>query len=172
MSTFYAQSEIGADGKPKLSMGSEHNRARFATDLKKNPGARYKIERLTPESRQQRGFYEGAVIPLIAYYQEGFDHNEWHDCKEVRNWLSREFNGEFRVMAGTSVKMAKSTKGELNRGLLERVLDWMGENGYKIELLNPERYKKWKNEVYPYGGPESYIDYLVECGELRKLSPA
>ena len=56
-------------------------------------------------------------------------------------------------------------------------IDWLEEQ-YVIdrrEVLNPKDYKKWRDEVFLYGGPETYIDYLVETGKLKipeeKLSP-
>jgi len=159
---FWAMSKDG-----KFSMGTEHNAIRFREFLKKNPNMRFKIDPLTPESNKQRAFFEGAVIPLITYYQEGFDYNSYEDCKTVRDWLKTELNGEFKVIAGHSVKVAKSTKGELNKGFLERVLDWMQDNGYQTELLLPEDYKKWRDEIFPWGGPENYIDYLLETKKLK-----
>lgn len=164
MSTiFWAQSKNG-----KFSMGSEHNAIRFKEFLKKNPDIRFKIDPLTPESNKQRGFFEGGVVPLITYYQEGFDYNNWEDCKKVRDWLKIEFNGEFRVIAGKSVKLSKSTKGQLNKGFLENVIDWATENGYQTELLLPKDYEHWRDEIFPFGGPESYLDYLLE---IKKLKP-
>ena len=105
---------------------------------------------------------------MVTYYQEGFDHTNHHDCKEIREWLGREFNGEFKSIGGKMQKVAKSTKGELNRGFIERVLDWMQENGYQTELLMPEDYKNWKAKIFPFGGPDNYIDYLLE---IKKLKP-
>jgi hypothetical protein len=158
---------LAVSNEGKLSLGSPENRARFADFLKANNGMRFRIEPITPESKKQRNFFEGAVVPLIAYYQEGFDHTNSHDCKVIREWLKLEFHGEFRVVAGKSIKMAKSTKGELNRGFLEAVLDWAGGEGYQTELLLPVDYKLWKDTIYPYGGPDNYIDYLLEIGKLR-----
>jgi len=99
----------------------------FVLDLKENPGARYEIERITPESTKQRRFFEGAVVTLVAYLQEGMDHRNGDDLREVRDWLKIEFNGEIRVIGGRSNRIAKSTKGLLNKGFLEDVIDWIEE---------------------------------------------
>lgn len=160
---FWAQSKDG-----KFSLGSEFNAIRFREFLRKNPNIRFKIDPITPESNKQRNFFEGAVVPLVTYYQEGYDYHEGEDCRVVRDWLKTELNGEFRTIAGKAVKIAKSTKGELNRGFLERVIDWMTDNGYQTELLMPADYKKWRDEIFPFGGPETYIDYLLE---INKLNP-
>lgn len=152
----------------KFSMGSEDNAKRFRDFLKKNPGIRFKIDPLTPESNKQRGFYEGGVVPLITYYQDGLDYHKWEDCKQVRSWLNLAFNGEFKVIGGQSVKVPKSTKGVLNKGFLERILDWMEENGYQTELLVPSDYKYWRDAIFSTGGPDNYIDYLLSIGKLRR----
>lgn len=167
--TFLAQSEIDREtGKARLSLGSDHNRARFADFLKANPGVRLRIEAITPESRKQRKFFEGAVVPFVAFFQENLDHKDSDDLQKVRDWLKIEFNGAFITLGGKAVKVPKSTKGELNRGFIERILDWCGEQGYPTELLNPEEYRKWKDKIFPYGGPDDYIDYLVQCGRIGR----
>lgn len=166
---FLAQSEIDpATGKGRLSLGSDHNRTRFADFLRENPGVRLRIEAITPESRKQRAFFEGAVLPFITFFQENLDHKDADDLQKVRDWLKIEFNGAFITMGGKAIRVPKSTKGELNRGLMERILDWAGEQGYPTELLMPEDFKKWRDKVRPYEGPEDYIDYLVETGKLRR----
>lgn len=163
---FWAQSKDG-----KLSLGSEHNAIRFREFLRKNPNTRIRIEPYTPESRKQRAFFEGAVIPLITYYQEGLDHTDSDDCRKVREWLKLEFNGEILRIGEKIQKVAKSTKGELQRGFLEKVLDWMNDQGYQTELLQPNDYKKWRDEVFPFGeGPDNYIDYLLELKKLKSKS--
>lgn len=160
---FWAQSKEG-----KLSMGSEYNRIRFSEFLKKHDGIRFKIDPLTPESNKQRKFFEGGIVALITYYQNNLNYRDTNDLKTVREWLKIEFNGAFITLGGKSVKVPMSTKGELNRGFIERVLDWMNENGYQTELLLPEDYKKWRDTVFPFGGPDNYIDYLLSINKLKK----
>lgn len=167
---FLAQSEIDpTTGKGRLSMGSDHNRARFADFLRENPGMRLRIEAITPESGKQRRFFEGGLIPFIAFWQENIDYNDSDDLKRVRDWIMIEFNASFLTMGGKAIKVPKSSKGELNRGLIERIMDWCGEQGYPVELLNPEDYKDWNERVRgTKGGPRTYLDYLVQCGKLKK----
>lgn len=162
-STFIGRSMDGG----KFSLGSEYNAARFRDFLKKNPGMRLKIEPLTPESDKQRRFFEGAIIPFFTYYQEGLDYRNPDDLETVREWLKIEFNGHFVTIKGKSHKVAQSTKGALNSGFLDRVMDWMVDQGYQVDLLNPNDYKHWRDAIRPHGGPENYIDYLKE---LRKLA--
>lgn len=163
---FWGQSD--PEGTGALSLGSDYNRARFKDFLKKHPGIRLKIDPYTPESRKQRGFFEGAIVPFVTFFQDNLDYNDTDDLKRVRHWLKTEFNGGFLVIGGKSIKVPKSSKGELNRGLLERIMDWCGEQGYPVDLLNPEDYKDWRDRIYATGGPGTYMDYLVECGKIRK----
>ncbi len=151
----------------KLSLRNEHERERFSKFLMANKGIRLSIEPVTPESRKQRGFFEGAIVPLYAYHQEGIDHRNPDDLRKVREWLKVEFNSEMVVVKGKVHRIGGSTKGSLNRGFIERVMDDMAENGYSPELLNPAEYRKWKEEVFPYGGAGNYIDHLADRGLLR-----
>lgn len=150
-----------------FDLGSEYNKLHLKKYLRENAGMRFEITSLSPESRKQRGFFEGAVVPLLTYYQEGMDHRNGDDKARVRDWLKIEFNGEFVVINGRSVKVPQSTKGKLQAGLLERVIDWMTDQGYRTEVLNPDEYKHWRDTIFPHGGPDNYIDYLLE---LKKLS--
>lgn len=162
---FQAKSDNG-----NLSLGTEYNRARFKQFLKDNHGVRLKIEPVYPESRKQRKFYHGAIVPLIAYYQDGMDYRDTKDLLNVHEWLKAEFNPHYVIIGGKSHKVPGSTSGELNKGFLERVSNWMEDQGYQIELLNPKDYEYWRDTIYPHGGPDNYIEYLVETKKLSDLS--
>lgn len=160
---FYAIAQGG-----KLNM-NEHNKKMFIDFLRKNEDMRMEITSLTPESTRLRGFFEGGILPFIAYYQEGMNHRDYKDIHKVREWLKTEFNGDVVIMGGKQHRITKSTKGLL-KVFIERVLDWMGEQGYKIELLNPDEYKRWKEEIFPTGeinDPDNYIDFLISIGKLK-----
>lgn len=162
MTVFLAVSDDG-----KLSLGSEHNRARFADFMKKNPGMRLRIEPQLPESKGQRRFFEGAVIPLFAYLDghDYKDHNVLHYLRE--NYIKPEFNGDMVVVNGKPIKVGKGTKGKLKE-LVERVIDWLEEQ-YGIDRnvsLNTKDYEHYRDVIYPFSTYESYIDYLLEMKKL------
>ena len=138
----------------------------FAEFAKSHEGIKVEISPILPESNQQRRFYHAAVLPLITYYQEGLDHRKAVDREKVHEWLKIEFNGEIVAVAGSTRKVARSTKGKLNTGFLERVYEWMFEQGYAIHELNPESYKHWRDTVFPCGGPANYVDYLVSLNRV------
>ena len=163
MSVFHAQS-LGN----KLSFGTSYNRERFLWDLKENPHARYRIERITPENRKVQRFYHGACIPLWAFLN-GLDYRDGNILGELHAQAKREFNGDMIIVDGNPVKIGLSTKGKL-RVILDKFVDYLEEN-YAIdrdEVLNNEKFKYWRDVIFPGGGPDNYIDYLVDTGKLKR----
>jgi len=153
----------------KLNLGSEYNRGRLQMRLKQ--GGRGHIYFDLPESNQQRRFYEGAILPLYTFFQEGMDYRNWEDVKRVREWLAQEFNGQMVYVKGKPRIIGQSTKGNkaLNT-MCEKIIDDLVEN-YGIDqeaVLNPVAYQKWRDEVFPFGGPDNYIDVLLAEKKLNK----
>lgn len=159
MSEFHCR--VSKDGG--LDFG-ERDRAYFKSFLAKNAGVLLQITAMFPESKKQRNFLEGAVIPLITFYQEGYDHTKWEDVRKVREWLKVEFNGEMIIVDGKQNKVAKSTAGRAAmQSFLERITEWLMENySPPAEALEPKRYKIWRDTIMPYGGADNYIDHLRE----------
>lgn len=149
----------------------EYGRARFKEYLRQNPGVRLTITADLPESGKLRRFYEGAVVPLVAFYQEGMDHRDSDDRRKIRDWLKTEFNGEMVEIGGKMHVVGKSTKGRpaLNE-FVERVIDWLTENyDPPHEALDPEGVKHWRDTIFLNGdGPDNHIDYLLAIGVLRR----
>lgn len=134
-----------------------------------NPGMPFKLKPIYPESNSQRGWFEGALVTLVTFYQEGKDYKSSKDLQDVREWLKLEFNGRYVTIHNKAHLVGQTTKHALNNGFLDRVVDWVIENyAPPMEALNPESYKNWRDTVYPYGGPDNYIDYLLSLNILRK----
>lgn len=152
---------------------SPYERARFKAFLRENPGIRLTITPDLPESGRLRRYFEGALVPLICFYSENLDHRNSEDRRKVREWLKLEFNSDLVDVGGTVHKVAKTTKGRpvLNE-FVERVVDWLNENyAPPAEAMDPEKYKYWRDVLYAKPGtPDTYIDYLVETGVLRKIT--
>jgi hypothetical protein len=137
--------------------------------IKENPNMPFELRPIFPESTRQRGWFEGALVPLVTFYQEGMDHRNSKDRDKVREWLKIEFNGELVTIGDTVHRVAQSTSQKLNLGFLERITDWLMTNyAPSNEALDPKAYKRWHDKVFPYGGPETYIDYLLELNLLKK----
>lgn len=136
--------------------------------LAENGPCRIRITHELPESNKLRGWFEGAIIPLVTFYQEGMDHHSKDDRLKVREWLKAEFNGELVTIAGKVQRVAKSSKGRaVFNPYVERVMDWFVPN-YEPpqEAIDPEYFKVWRDTIRSFGGPGDYIDYLVQTGKL------
>ena len=145
----------------------ERNRALFKQYLKAHPGVLLKITPMLPESSKQRRYFEGALVPLITYFQEGMDHHNSDDRADIRDWLKMEFNGHTIFIAGKTHKVGKSTRGRemLNR-FVEDVVGWLQDNyAPPAQALEPASFKKWRDTVMD--GPDNYIDWLVLEGVLK-----
>jgi hypothetical protein len=161
---------LGRVKNGKLEIG-DYNR-RLLNDFlkqKKNQGRKIAIQDRVPESRKQRAFYEGAVIPMWAFLN-GYDFKDGDVLGFLREEAKREFNGEIVIRDGKKVKRGKSTVGLLGEndqqssGFLERVIGYLEEN-YGIDrnkVLNPEHYKDFKDRIYMEGKYDTYIDYLKD----------
>lgn len=148
---------------------SDWSKNKLREYIKENPGAPFVLKPILPESHRMRGFFEGAICPLVAFYQEGMDHKNAEDIRSVREWLKIEFNGTVVEIKGKLHTIAQTTKYKLNQGFLERVIDYLIENyAPPYEFLDTNGYKDWHDRIFPYGGPDNYIDYLVERNILKK----
>jgi hypothetical protein len=150
-----------------LSFGT-YTRIDLKKFAKENPKMPFELKPLLPESEDQRGFFEGGICSIVAYFQEGMDYRSYKDRKKVREWLKIEFNSDLVALKGKTNKIAKSTKNKLNDGFLERVVDWVIENySPPEELLDTKKYNYWRDVIFPTGKAETYIDYLKEIKLLK-----
>lgn len=149
-----------------LRVDSEYHRAKLK-EMIANGTQWFELRPRVRESRKQRGYYHGAICGMFAYFHEGLDHTKAADLEKVHEWLKIEHNGEFVVMNGKSHKVGKSTKKQLNEGFLERCIDDLVQNyGLDEQLLDPAKYCRWRDEIYPHGGPKNYIAYLESLNLL------
>ncbi len=140
----------------------DYNSKKLRDYAKSHIGDRVAIETITPESREQRGFLHGAVYPLWIYLNDG-DYRDSSLIEWVHEEGKREFNGELVVWDGKTVKRGKSTKGELAKGYVDRVIDFLEEQ-YGIDrfkVLSTDDYKYYRDVIYSNpDAPEDYISYL------------
>lgn len=152
----------------RLDFG-DHNSKSIRQYLSQNGPVRLELSVLTPESRKQRKFYFGAVLPLWAFL-DGKDYKDSDTIEILHDIAKIEFNGQIMMIAGKPRKVGKSTKGELNE-YLDRVIDFLEEQ-YGIDrgnVLDPEDYKHFKDEIYSTQLQYTdYIDYLLQSGKLIK----
>lgn len=146
-----------------------YTRMNLVRFMKQNPSMPFELKPLLPESLKQRGFFEGCLCPLITFYQEGMNHHNAEDVEKVREWLKLEFNSQMVEIGGKVHRIAQSTKRKLNQGFLERVIGYLEDNYVPpYEAVDPNFYKNWRDAIYPYGGPDNIIDYLISLNILKK----
>lgn len=154
-------SAIVKNGEMKVQ--SEVMRDRFKIFLKNHEGARIEFVPVIPESRNQRRFYHGAVIPLWTYL-DGKDYKDSEVLVQQHEIAKLEFNSALVESNGKVYKIPQSSKNRLATGFIEAIIGYLKDN-YGIDsdkVLNPETYKQWRDEIYPFeGGPETFIDFMI-----------
>lgn len=154
----------------KMEMQTDFMRERFKIFLKNHEGARIEFVPIVPESKNQRKFYHGAVIPLWVYL-DGKDHRNSDILEQQHEIAKLEFNSTLVVSNGKTYRIGQTSKQKLATGFIETIIGYLQEQ-YGIDpmkVLNPIEYKKWKNEIYPFGGADNFVDYMVEIGLLHSF---
>ena len=133
--------------KGKLSFGSEFNKARFNEFLKDNEGRVLRIAPTTPKvSEQMRGYYFGAVIPLIKQTIPEWKEISSDDLHEI---LKQEFN-YFEVLSpidkkvkryGKSIASSDSNSTKMME-YIHRIGDWL-ETNYNVTLPDAVEFKRY-----------------------------
>ena len=140
----------------------DYNSASIRDYIQKNPNSIFELKPLLPESNLVRRYYNGGLIPMFCFVS-GMD---WKDSKvkdAAHELVKQEFNPGYFEWKGKKVKLGRSTKGRENlNALVERLSAYLLENGATPESLDPEKFKEWRDTIYPYGGPENWIDYCLE----------
>lgn len=139
------------------------NREQVLKHCYHNVGRRFTLEDFLPESTKQRKFYHGAVLTLWAYldgknYKDPSILDSYHELAKI------EFNAEIIITKDKSVKVGQSTKGKLNDGFIEKVIDNLVDN-YGIDrekCLDPKKYKYFKDKIFMDGKYDTFIDYLID----------
>lgn len=141
--------------------------------LRRHEGRRFRVALEVLESKGMRGFFEGACIPLYAYLN-GLDYRNPDLLVALREQVVKpEFNGTVVVVDGKARKLGLSTKGRLHE-VIDRFIDWMEEQ-YGIDrtqCLDPEDYKRFRDEIYPFSEYENYIAYLIDLKRLPAVYTA
>ncbi len=153
---------------------SEYQRATFRQEVKDSAPHRMRmvLQKEVPESNKQRAFYHGAILPLWAYY-DGKDYKSSTVLNDLHEVAKVEFNPQIVIVDGKEHKIGKSTKGKLQDGYLERIIDYLVEN-YAIDPLkelNPDTYKIWRDTIYPYSTKyDDFISYLLDLGLIHRIT--
>jgi hypothetical protein len=149
-----------------IGFRSEKDKEKWNKVARKYAEPRAEVIPLVSESRKARGYFHGGVLALWAYLND----QDWLDDTVLDNLFyhaKTEYLGSMTVIDGKTVKTFQSSKGQLEF-LKEKVVEHL-EVEYGIDRtkhLNNEEYKDWRDRIYPNGGPDNYIDYMVEIKRL------
>lgn len=148
---------------------SDYQRATLKDFITENEGDRLRltIDKLQPESKHQRNFYHGAILPLWAYL-DGNNYTNSVVLDQYHEYAKQEFNAQWLVINKKAQKVGGSTKGNLKK-YLDDIIDYLEENyGIdRMEVLNPEDYKYWRDTIFGFGECNTYIEYLVSLNKLK-----
>ncbi len=142
----------------------EYHLKKIKEAVKDGP-VRAQIETIVPESRQQRKYLHGSLIPLwIALDGNDYKNQEINDFYFEQ--MKREFSPEAIKIHGKIQIRGKSSRGAkaLNT-LTEKLIDMMVEEyglKYDSEVLKPANFEKFRDELYMTGTWDSYLDYAKE----------
>ena len=148
------------NAKNGLNFGSEVNRARFVEWMRKYPA--FKITPVTEESKESRGYLEGAVVPAYCHWQYNIDPREPGKAEARRLLFKRDFHSEVvEDRLGNPERVPLSSRGEA-KNILNHYTRWAEENGAPIP--NPDLYKKWKKEWSMDKRWPTFIDWIEALG--------
>lgn len=138
------------DKKGGIDM-SDHNRAHFRQWLKDNPGKPFKFETLDKVSTNLRGYYFGAVLPLVrstCAAWENLEAPELHDVLKKMFFYFETYNPKTQRTErfGRSV-MSDSEWNNTKKAMqfLEIIQDYLGNCG--IEMPDSAEFKRWKDSA-------------------------
>ncbi len=152
---------------------SDYSRAKLRQLVKDNGPVRCEISTLLPESRNQRAYLMGCIIPLIVYL-DGGDYRDTKTLEYYFEFLKRELSPDLVMIKGKAQVFGKSTKGSkaLN-GFLERSLEYLNEQygiEYDNQALLPDSYKHFRDAIYPFQKEfDCYLDYCIKSKWIKKI---
>lgn len=152
--------------KTGFQFPSKYNKATLLDWMKK-----YKEFHIMPvinESKNVRGYLEGAVVPAYCEWQYGINARENGRSEQRRYLFKRDFNYEVvNDRDGNPVKTPLSSKGIASK-LANTYTMWAEQNGAPIP--NPALYKLWRDKYaidLRFPTFFEFLDFLgLECDAM------
>jgi hypothetical protein len=151
---------------------SDYHKAKIRQAVTDNEGKplRGGLELITPESRQQRKYLMGGLMPLLVY----LDGNDYRDDETLEHYFEHykaEFTPEVLKIDGKIQTFGKSTKGaKALRNFIDKLQDHLNENygiSYDNPAINPDKFVEWRDTI-SMSTTESYIEYCVKMKWLSQ----
>jgi len=113
--------------------------------FKNHIGKKVIIEIDERESKELRGFFEGAIVPVWYYLNPLAG---WKSFADARDNIKLEFNGRtIRDRNAREIRIAKSTMMSTLQWekFIGRIMDYFKENGMLQWYPDPTDYKLWRD---------------------------
>jgi hypothetical protein len=154
----------------KLTIPSEYNRAVVKELVLKDKVTLFELNPRIRSSKNQRGYLEGAVIPVYCHWQYGLDPRKPDDIKRARDLFKLDFHYEIvKTKTGEPKKIPVSLRNE-QAHVLNKYTEWASENGAPIP--NENLYKLWRDHYSMYVRWEHYWDWLDYLGLEHDSMPS
>ncbi len=154
----------------RFTFGSDYARRSFLDFVTKNPNQWFTLSPAKRESKKQRGYLEGGVIPAYCEWQYGISaRDRTPETSTTRRFLfKRDFNGEvIKDRHGDPTRIPTSTKGVLN-DVTTRYTEWAQQNGAPVP--NADLFRMWRDEYsteFRFATFFDFLDFLgVECDSM------
>jgi hypothetical protein len=148
----------------------EYWKGRIAFAVKANDGKpiRAIIETVTPESRQQRKYLHGCILPLLVYL-DGQDYRNDEILDYYFQFLKTEFTPELLKINGKIQTFGKSTKGsKALRNFIDRLQDFLHDEygiSYDNKAISTDAYKEWRDTL----AMNTNDDWISYCKSMKWL---
>ena len=158
------------DGKIEMS---EFHKGKVRQALRDNNGPiRGYIETTMPESRRQRAYLMGCLIPLCVYF-DGHDHTDGETLERYFEFLKTELAPEVMKVGGKIRTFGQSTKGSKRlNNFIEKLQEYLQEQyglEYSSRAIVPDEYKRFRDEIYPFQMEyKDFLDYCEKMNWIRK----
>ncbi len=134
---------IKDDGRP--TFGDGFRSEAVYEKLKKYKGQIFTLEVSPYESKSERKFFEGAIVPYFCSLIEPYEPRNGEDRGKVREMLKQEFGGEVvPSLSGGVTKVCVTSKGQIKK-ILEGVTNYLETHGNPIP--DPKLYIRWRDEL-------------------------
>lgn len=146
----------------KLTIPSEYNRFALKEMVRTGKTTLFELIPRIRSSKNQRGYLEGAVVPVYAYWQYGLDPRLPSKDIDIRDLFKADFWYDvIKKRDGSPRKTLKSWSKQQNQ-VLDKYTEWANENGAPVP--NEQLYKLWE-DVYSMDTRWShYWDWLEFLG--------
>lgn len=149
---------------------SDYHCMNIRKELKEVEQLRATMEFVLPESRKMRGFLMGGLIPVQVY----LDGNDYRDSSVIDFYFERfgceAFPEAIKRNGQVELKRQSSKGRRMLPKYTEKYIEYLVDDyglKYDSEVIKPENYKHFRDQVYATGKWDHYLEYAKDMGWLE-----